>query len=339
MSDLGPDDVLFMGMGRTHVAWYRCFLPALALKSDWIGYAAAPPSLRSATGFVRGELKEPVFTDYKILIVQQPRGPDWAKWITEMQALGIKVLYEVDDDLTSVSKMKSHSSRKKILKHVHGYELCMLLCDGIIASTPTLAKKLARFNKCIWVCEAGIDTERYQLKRPGTHPTRYLGFAGGFGHEQSLKPWVPGINKNISDDVHFMCVGMDYTGDVVDDGAISLPFTQVEAWPSVLSNFDIMLAPGGKHPFFQSKSELKWIEASAMGIPVIASSIPYASIEHMKTGIKVDDVSKVGRHIDFLLRHPEAGAEMAQAAREAVLERWHITNRLQQWIDVFEAVT
>ena len=284
--DIGPQDVLFMGMGRTHVAWYRCFLPALALQADWIGYGTFPPEIHSITGFVRGDLQEPDYDDYRIIVVQQPRGPKWCEWMWDLQAKGIKVVIEIDDDLKAVGHMKSHPTRKRILSHLHDYEQAMRFADGIITSTEVLANKLKRFNKNVWVCEVGIDMERYQLQRK-PDPTFTIGFAGGLGHEVSLMPWIPAINSVMGEGVRFISVGVDYCPkiDVSHGGeAIAIPFTQVEYWPSVLANFDVLLAPGGDNGFFKSKSELKWIEASAMGIPVIASPVPYRSIRHGETG-------------------------------------------------------
>lgn len=340
MTDIGPQDVLFMGMGRTHVAWYRCFLPALALQADWIGYGTPPPEIRSATGFVRGDLQEPNYEDYKVIVVQQPRGKNWLDWMAGLHDKGVKILYEIDDNLPAVAKMKSHHNRNKIRSHLGQHEQFMRMCDGIIVSTKELASKVKRFNKNVWVCEVGIDMERYQLERPA-HDDFTIGFAGGFGHEISLFPWLSAINDvmEYKDNVRFMSVGVDYTEHVTRGEKVHLPFTQVESWPSVMSNFDILLAPGADHPFFKCKSELKWIEASAMGIPVIANPIPYKSIRHTFTGWRAETPLQVRSWLRMAMDHRDLTAEMAQRAREEVLERYHIRNQVEQWIKVFEEVT
>ncbi len=330
-----------MGMGRTHVAWYRCFLPALALKADWIGYGTKPPDIRSVTGFVRGGLQEPNYEDYRIIVVQQPRGRQWLEWMADLHAKGIKVVIEIDDDLKAVAHMKTHGNRKQIHSHLFDYEQCMRFADGIIASTEVLANRLKRFNKNVWVCEAGIDMERYQLERP-PHDEFTIGFAGGLGHEVSLEPWIPAINSMIGDGVRFISVGMDYTHliDTSKGGeAISIPFTQVEAWPSVLSNFDVLLAPGGNNGFFKAKSELKWIEASAMGIPVIASPVPYRSIKHMDTGWSAETAEQVRSWLLSAVYQRELASEMAERARTEVQDSYHIKNRAEAWISVFEALS
>jgi glycosyltransferase involved in cell wall biosynthesis len=339
--DIGPKDVLFMGMGRSHVAWYRAFLPALALQSDWIGYATAPPDIKATTGFVRGALKEPVFDDYEIIVLQQARGIKWLEWMIELQKQGKKVIYEVDDDLSAVARMKSHTNRDKIRLHLSQYEQAMRFADGIIVSTPALVERVRRFNKHVWVCEAGIDMERYQLER-GLHDDSFtIGFAGGYGHEVSLAPWIESINKVMGEGVRFVSVGIDYSELIKPKGgeSISIPFTQVESWPSVLSNFDVLLAPGGNNSFFKCKSELKWIEASAMGIPVIADAVPYRSIVHKKTGFLAEYTTDIASLLRWIMDHPDATREIAQNAREAVLARHHIQNRVDQWVKVFEAVT
>src|SRR4051794_998493 len=149
--DIGPEDVLFLGMGRTHVAWYRCFLPALALRSDWSGYVTTPPDIITATGFVRGDLNEPDYNDYRIIVVQQPRGIKWMEWMSVLQKQGTKIVYEIDDDLAAVARMKAHTNRDKIRLHLNAYEQAMRFADGIIVSTPALAERVARFNNNVWV--------------------------------------------------------------------------------------------------------------------------------------------------------------------------------------------
>lgn len=340
MTDFGPHDVLFMGAGNYVTAWYRCILPAIALQCDWIGYGSFPPKIRSVTGFVRGDLQEPDYDDYKVIVVQQPRGKGWAKWIRLRQAKGIKVLYEIDDDVHAVSKMKTHQNRYKVRSSLKDIELCLRLCDGIIASTPYLHGRMQRFNEHVYLCEVGIDMERYQLERGESRDSeRMIGFAGGIGHEVSLLSWLPGIADNLNESTSFTSVGVRY-GDLIDsDKAQCLPFTAAETWPAALANFDVVLAPGGNNNFFRAKSELRWIEAAAMGLPVVASPVPYGSIIHMKTGLLVHEPDHVSSAIATLLRNPDVAAEMGQEAREAVIERHHIRNRVEQWIHAFELAT
>src|SRR3954469_9878497 len=90
---------LFLSRGNQAVAWYRCALPAIALGCDWVCYGGEPPNLSLAWGKSEGDL---VFSDlerYDVVIVQQPDGLGWAKAIRELQAKGIVVLADYDDDM------------------------------------------------------------------------------------------------------------------------------------------------------------------------------------------------------------------------------------------------
>jgi hypothetical protein len=51
-----------------------------------------------------------------------------------------------------------------------------------------------------------------------------------------------------------------------------------------MTMIDVALAPAGKTGFHRAKSDLRWLEAGALGIPVIASPELYHDIEHGVTG-------------------------------------------------------
>ena len=51
-----------------------------------------------------------------------------------------------------------------------------------------------------------------------------------------------------------------------------------------MSTFDVALAPSGNNNLFRGKSDLRWLEASALGIPVVGDPAVYPEIEDGITG-------------------------------------------------------
>jgi glycosyltransferase involved in cell wall biosynthesis len=62
---------------------------------------------------------------------------------------------------------------------------------------------------------------------------------------------------------------------------VTLPWVAFQEYPQVVAwgGFDFAIAPLVAHPFNETKSKIKWLEAGIQGIPLIASRIgPYATI-------------------------------------------------------------
>jgi glycosyltransferase involved in cell wall biosynthesis len=348
-TDAGGRRVLFIGMGATPVAWYRCFMPALFLGADWIGVIGRPTKLRPVTGLVNNQSRMPSFEDYPIIVIQQPRGREWAALIRGMQERGAQVLFEVDDYLHGIPKMKDHDfSRDFSAADLGELERCMEACDGIICSTEYIARKYARFNERVWVCENGIDTARYRLTRP-ERPLVNIGWAGGTGHVRSAVPWVREAYVALGERDHtgFVSVGQNFAETFVPryghERAISVPWCAIEEYPAAMTLFDIALAPaatsGRARSFFKGKSDLRWLEASALGIPVIAEPSVYRHIEHGVTGFHASSPQEVLELLLRLVDDPSLRLEVGARAKQHVEEHRDIRVAVDQWARVFDEVT
>jgi hypothetical protein len=69
-----------------------------------------PPHLNMQASLKRGGNTVPSLDDYKIVILQQPSGPEWLREIIRLKKKGIRVVYEVDDYLHGVRKVPGHRS-------------------------------------------------------------------------------------------------------------------------------------------------------------------------------------------------------------------------------------
>lgn len=262
---LEPADILFVGQGKTPVCWYRAALPAMHLGADWVGIYIGDdprhPGLYVSTGLVKNNTQEPVFEDYRVVILQQPLGSMWFDRIKGLQARGIKVLYEVDDYLHGVHKAKGHDYARFYKKDVlPKFELCMRACDGLIASTEFIARRYKKFNPNTYVCRNGIDLARYALTIP-ERPTVSIGWAGATGHTIQMVNWLNGGLLDViggRDHVNFVAIGQPQLAQAVqqihgESRAIGIPFTSIECYPSAMCLFDIALAPAGDSSWYRGK--------------------------------------------------------------------------------------
>jgi glycosyltransferase involved in cell wall biosynthesis len=97
-------------------------------------------------------------------------------------------------------------------------------------------------------------------------------------------------------------------------------------------DFDIALAPLRPHVFNQSKSNLKALEAAALGIPIVASDCgPYPEfVEHGKTGFLVKRDHEWAKYLRELV-NDEAMREEMGAAAKAKARQWTLEGNIEDW--------
>lgn len=337
-------DTLFVGVGATAVCYYRVLLPAHALEADYVGLVGEPPNARFCTGLVGKQTRMPDFTAYKTVILQQPRGKGWLEIIRALQERGTTVIYEVDDWLHAVKNRPDHAFRGAFTNQdLAEYEACMKACDAMIVSTEFLAGVYRHFNRRVFVCRNGIDPRRYELTRP-QRPTVNVGWAGATGHAETMQPWLQAVGEVMEerDNVCFVSIGQRFADALkpyFGPRAISTPFAAVEQYPAAMTMIDLALAPGGKSGFFRAKSDLRWLEAGALGIPIIADPGIYGEIEHGVTGFHADQPHRMKRLLQELIDDHELRTTVGNNARDYVLANRTMTEVAHDWRAVLEQIS
>jgi glycosyltransferase involved in cell wall biosynthesis len=332
---------LFISMGGSAPAWYRCGLVANELQQDWGGFVKGPPPYGA---LITGNINHyPEPEKYDVVVIQQARGEIWERLIKDWQEAGTKVLYEIDDFVHGVKKVKDHrfqgSYPKKVTKAV---ESCMALCDGIICSTDFLASQYKKYNENIFVCKVGIDTWRYENKKADRQSLN-IGWAGGTGHHLAVGKWLEGVSSVLEAFSHtsFVSIGTDYASALAQrypHRTISIPWVAVENLPHALSNIDIAIAPSHESKYHLSKSDLRWLEAGACGIPVVASPEIYPDIKDGVTGKLVNEPSEVSGALTSLIMDNKARKSIGENAQKEIQTNRDISVTSDQWLDVFNKI-
>lgn len=339
-------NVLFVGMGASGVCYYRIMLPAMGLGCDWMGASGDPRDPFWVTGTHHGgDPRRPDFEKYSTIVVQQPNDPRWFEVIERWRAKGIKVIYEVDDYLHAIPKMADHDFKDHYTKeYLKLAETAMGLCDAMIVSTEYIAKRYRKFNSNIYVCENGLDLRRYELTKP-KRKTVNIGWAGGTGHRDAIVPWLREVAAVMMarPETAFVSVGQDYARALArvigEDRTITIPWCQVEQYPGAMTMFDIALAPAGNGGFFRGKSDLRWLEAGALGVPIIANPMVYSKITDGVDGFLAPDPVAMSRALVSLIDNPELRTGVGEKARTYVRENRSLEKASSRWAQVLTEVT
>jgi glycosyltransferase involved in cell wall biosynthesis len=333
---------LFIGWGVSVVGYYRAFLPAIALGADYVAWVADEKAEQILLIGGLGD-RPPTFAelhDYDVIVIQQPRGVRWLKLIRELQDAGVTVLYEIDDYVQSARKIKSHELTDVFdAAFVREMELAMGVTDGIICSTDYLARRYRRFNERTWACYNGIDLKRYAWPKPAREGVT-IGWAGGVGHKASLARWEQAIRNVLRarPETRFVSVGYGAAGDYIEEfgpqRAVGLPSGKIEVYPAAMTVFDIAIAPSSESNLFKGKSDLRWLEASALSLPLVAHPDVYPEIEDGVTGVHARTVEEVEAALLKLVDDQELRQRIGRQAYEYVAEHRRIDVMAERWRSV-----
>jgi glycosyltransferase involved in cell wall biosynthesis len=174
-----------------------------------------------------------------------------------------------------------------------------------------------------------------------------IGWQGSSTHETDFKIIMPAL-KMICDEhpnVMFRFLGNvpEAIKGIIPNSRFQytkgVPF---EKYPPFLkfAHFDIGLAPITPSHFNESKSNLKWMEYGAIGVPCVASNwYPYArSIEEGVTGFLARNVEEWYTKIKRLVESPELRQTVGANAYQEVWENWSDTKHAYSWINAFRSI-
>lgn len=268
---------------RGGTGWYRLLFVAGALQQQ--GFPVLVDSPKIDAKWLGKELVGVLpLKDVDVMVFQRPLKRAIRDAIPFIQEQGIAVVIEIDDDFTSIDAnnpafISSHPKRNPD----HNWHLLLdaiRMADMLTVSTPALARKHNHPNTV--VLENCIPNAYVEMGKAKTeHDPLIVGWGGSpETHPGDLEQ----MGQLSLGDAWFMALGGRRTREVLNvdrSRSIYVPWTKsIEDYASVLTQIDIGLAPLIDTTFNHSKSFLKSLEMSALGVPHIASPLP----EYLKLG-------------------------------------------------------
>jgi glycosyltransferase involved in cell wall biosynthesis len=98
-----------------------------------------------------------------------------------------------------------------------------------------------------------------------------------------------------------------------------------------MANFDIALAPAGATNFYRAKSDLRWLEASALAIPTIADPHVYDEIEDGVTGFHAATAEQAEALLRRLVADAATRERVGAAAHAHLLAHRTMSRMAPQW--------
>lgn len=285
--------------------------------------------------------------DADVVVLQRVTGADTVAAVPYLQAHGIAVVVDVDDDLTSLPKghpyrVGSSPVRDPVRNRRWVSEACRL-ADLVTVSTPRLAEVYGRHGRTR-VLPNCVPAAFLEVAKPATNDPVRIGWTGStITHIGDLDVCGDGVARALrASGARFRAVG---TGVGVreqlhlGDDPEATGWVPIDDYPAAYATLDVAVVPLAPNPFNEAKSWLKGMEAAALGVPFVASpTAPYRALHAEGAGWLAEHPDDWAVHLTLLALEPDARAEQAAAGR-TVAARWTYERHAEHWVDAWtEAV-
>lgn len=262
----------------------------------------------------------------------------------------IKIVYETDDDFLDINP--ANPSFNYILGNFTHIKKLVTNADQITVSTNELKHRFENF---------GIDNveiiKNYYVNdalplRPFTYRNDKfikIGYFGTLTHDNDIE-LIHNVILRLKDifskkgiNVIFEIVGASIDEKSDWFNVIKIPYYPMSMkifydWLGKNSDWDIGIIPLVNNEFNKCKSELKYIEFSALGVPVVASDMDVynGAIEDGVTGFLANNEDEWVDKLTLLIENPILRNGIVNNAHDDILENYNLKSRVSQWDEIFK---
>lgn len=213
----------------------------------------------------------------------------------------------------------------------------MRLADGLIVSTPFLANLYSQFNANTMVIPNSLDFKIWDELSVKKHRFTRIGWIGGRTHVRDLIQMAPAIKEVLKKhrNARFYVVnsglknyakatGTDYVFADTPNVFYTDSNAPINLYPRFMSHFkfDIGIAPLEDCNFNRAKSNLRWLEYSALKTPTVATKVGHfeETINDGQDGLLItnNDLTRWGEALDSLVVDESRRRDIGNAAYKRV---------------------
>lgn len=278
---------------------------------------------------------------HDVMVLSRPMSRHMLTIVKLLQDRGVAVVVEVDDNARLLHP--SHKGWKKLHpRYSPDYNWKILeeaasMADWVTVTTPALAEEYGKHGRVSIL--PNYVPESYLSIRPEKEPV--IGWGGSIDVHPTDLPVLGGSIANITRefDMKFRHIG---TGDadkvlgVDKDYFQRLPWQPILTYPEEVARFAVGVVPLHDNDFNQSKSWLKGLEYSALGVPFVASPTDeYRRLNKLGAGLLASKPRQWQSQLKSLLSSRELWLETREAGIEAAKELTYEKNAWK-WMEAWE---
>jgi len=283
-------------------------------------------------------------TERTIAVLARLDGPYAHGLARLMQHFGIAYTYYLDDNFWELSAATETGRYYRSREVQDRLEDIIGGAHKVLVSTRALQDYLERFGERVVQVDSFFDFSLIAElpAAPGARPFVRGGFASSADRWVDLVPILPDLFGALDahPELEFELIGLDYKSIPTHPRLRCFPvFEDYESYVrfQLERQWDFAIAPLGDLPSNQYKTDNKYREYAAYGIPgIYQESRPYSSVRDGETGLLVGDGRRSWRDaIERYISDPELRASVRINARRDVERRQSIDVVIPNWVGEF----
>lgn len=351
-------NVYFIGNGG-HMGCYqvRCLLPLIhnGWKGNYLGLEDNPKPIQ----VVSQELK-----NADVVVFHRPNTAEHHRLGYQLKQMGKKIVFDNDDtfNMDNFHPFKNLDGKgfKQNKEHINNVLNNFIInSDMVTTSTEFLAKEYRELHKNVVVLPNYIDPDDFPEPEHNETDTVRVGLVGSTAYHHDFYR-IKDLLTKLDKDPKVQLVVMGLRKKSLDpkvnkvfkeefgffdelENLEHVPFVPMSEYYYQLNELrlDMMLIPRRENYFNKAKSNIKYLEASMLEIPVIAQSFenaPYEHIENGVDGILIKDDKDWERATYELINSKSKRRKMAKKAKKQVLKNYHIEDHAHKWEEAYKSI-
>ncbi len=253
------------------------------------------------------DLSPELVFQYRIFVIFRcPCNVKLEEFVWRIHQQNKKVLYDIDDlvidtvytDQIAYLDTFSQEERRLYDENVMSMGKMLQMCDGAITSTERLQEELIKYVPDVFINRNSASEQMVELsdntikKTLNTNVVKIGYFSGSITHNDDFEWLFPELEFLLRkyDNLQLHIAGilsMPESAVQFENRIVFHTFVDWKKLPELISSVDINIVPLQDTIFNQAKSENKWIEASLVKVPTVASNVGAFSkmIQHESTGL------------------------------------------------------
>lgn len=347
-------NVYYVGNKYDGCYYVRCYLPLL--HNGWDGDLTSMAGKRKDPNTAgRGALAS------EVVVFQRPDDPARVQVIQLLKQAGKKVVFDNDDTYLPNSGVPTTMYWKKgdeILRTMNKnlYD-AMAMADLVTTTTDFLADEYRKINPNVVVLPNMIDPDDWPRPKRSTGDKVRIGLVGSTLSNGDYKLIEPLLHElNARDDVQLCILGLPkkelalqrniYKPEIDFWNQFEIewtPFVPQYQYADALNEMklDILLIPRDDSYFNRCKSNIKFLEASMLEIPVIAQGFtdglsPYQGkndAAHMRVCITLNEWRAA---VDELIANKALRRQIGKSAKKYVKKHYNIHKTAKLWKEAYQ---